>query len=80
MSWLAWIFAAAVLCPLWFKVAVVADEIRQDDKANLRRLLRPIYNAAMGTGIVIALLALAGFYRDAGLRGPNRDSQSLYRD
>jgi hypothetical protein len=62
MSWLAWIIAAAVLCPAWWRVAKEADRLRRRGGDSVGRLPYVLHTAALATVAVIAFLAFASFY------------------
>lgn len=77
MSWLGWVIAAVVLCPLWWRVAREADKLRRTDVPGLGGLPPALYSAAFATAVLIALAALAAIYAASGAHVPDDVSLGL---
>lgn len=58
MSWLAWIVAAAFLCPTWWRVAQEADRLQKAGRQDMGRLAGLLHKAALYTALVIAAFAV----------------------
>lgn len=66
MSCLAWIIAAVVLCPAWWRVAQEAERLRSEGRGDTGRLPVLLHKAALYTAGMIAVLALVALIAAVG--------------